>query len=86
MKALGTRAGFPDLAFLWHGKFYAFEVKTQKGRQSPAQKDWQGAITNAGGFYAVVRSVDDAKLQLNAWGVAPNGFGPAAKKIKLNAH
>lgn len=69
MKALGTRAGFPDLAFLWQGKFYALEVKTSTGNQREAQKDWQGYITTSGGFYAIVRSIDDTKAQLKSWGV-----------------
>lgn len=69
MKAFGTRAGFPDLAFLWQGKFYALEVKTSTGKQRQTQKDWEKYITDAGGFYAIVRSIDDTKAQLKAWGV-----------------
>lgn len=69
MKRLGTRAGFPDLAFLWRGKFYALEVKTSTGKQRDTQKDWSRYITEAGGFYAIVRSIDETETQLKEWGV-----------------
>lgn len=69
MKALGTRAGFPDLGFLYQSKFYALEVKTPKGTQRQTQKDWEKHITDAGGYYAIVRSVDETKAQLQAWGI-----------------
>lgn len=69
MKKLGTRAGFPDLGFLWRSNLYTLEVKTEDGEQSDKQEDWQGFIEGAGGFYAIVRSIDDTKAQLKAWGV-----------------
>lgn len=69
MKRLGTKAGFPDLAWLWNSKFYAFEVKRLDGTQEQNQKDWQKWIEGAGGLYAVVRSVDEAEAQLIAWGI-----------------
>ena len=69
MKKLGARAGFPDLAFLHKGKFYALEVKAVAGRQRQNQLSWETHITNAGGFYEVVRSIDDAKAALQKWGI-----------------
>jgi len=35
------------------------EVKTKKGRLSPNQKAFQESVEAAGGFYYVVRSIDD---------------------------
>lgn len=46
------------------GRFFALEVKTAAGRLSREQKIWQGAVTHAGGFSAVVRSVDEALAAL----------------------
>lgn len=69
MKKLGTRAGFPDLAFLHNGTFYALEVKSGVGQQRQNQLSWETHITNAGGFYEVVRSIDDARAALIKWGI-----------------
>jgi hypothetical protein len=69
MKKLGTRAGFPDLAFLWRGKFYALEVKTSTGQQRVSQRDWEKHITDAGGYYEIVRSVEETVIVLKKWSV-----------------
>ena len=37
------------------------EVKTSKGRQSPKQKQFEETINEVGGFYYLVRSVDDVQ-------------------------
>ena len=61
-KAMGTRAGFPDLILLYPNKFYPFlgiELKTDKGRQSDKQKDYQSLFEQVGAKYIVVRSLDD---------------------------
>ena len=49
------------------------EFKTEKGRQSAAQKCWQTALEKRGGVYRIVRSeeeaarlVDEVKRQLDA--------------------
>lgn len=61
-KAMGTKAGFPDL-FLCvpnaeaHGLFV--ELKTPAGRQTTAQVAWQEASRKQGYEYAVCRSIDD---------------------------
>jgi len=36
-----------------------FEVKTKKGRLSPNQKAFQESVEAAGGYYYVVRSIDE---------------------------
>lgn len=61
-KAMGVRAGFPDLIFLLPRKGYAFfaiELKTKDGRQSERQKAYEEAVCAAGGKYEIVRSLDD---------------------------
>ena len=60
-KAMGERAGFPDLILLLsrHGcTALAVELKTKTGRQSPGQKDWQQVAAANGIRYEVVRDFD----------------------------
>lgn len=35
------------------------EFKTDAGRQSPAQRDWQAAVEKRGGIYRIVRSAEE---------------------------
>ena len=69
MKDLGARAGFPDLAFLFESNLYTLEIKPDKGKQSKVQKDWEKYITDAGGYYEIVRSIDETKDVLIKWGI-----------------
>jgi Holliday junction resolvase len=55
----GMVSGAPDLIVLKGGRVWFFEVKTDRGRQSYAQKAIGEAIASEGFTYAVVRSVDD---------------------------
>ena len=48
------------------GRFFAFEVKTRKGKLSPEQEAWHRVVLAAGGLVAVVRSVDEALSALGA--------------------
>lgn len=59
-KEMGTRPGFPDLLLLhpngnYH--FLAIELKTDKGRQSHYQRQWQDMIEREGGMYVIIRSL-----------------------------
>jgi hypothetical protein len=47
------------------GLFFALEVKTARSRLSPQQKLWGELVTRMGGFYRVVRSVDEARAALD---------------------
>jgi hypothetical protein len=38
LKRTGVVAGIPDMLFLWKGKTYAFEFKSEKGCLSDSQK------------------------------------------------
>lgn len=55
------RPGVPDIICCAYGKFLGIEVKTEKGRQSQAQKQAEQDIDWAGGEYHIVRSVDDVR-------------------------
>ena len=60
LKAMGLRAGVADLVCILPGRVVFLEVKTDKGRQSPAQIDFEKVCTDLGHDYYVVRSVTDA--------------------------
>lgn len=53
--------GLPDIIVIKDGFFVGLEVKAQKGRQSPHQKEFEARCKDAGGEYHVVRSIDDVR-------------------------
>ena len=70
-KRMGTRPGWPDLEILpGNGRVYFMEVKAPKGRLSDHQADLMNWMIAVGYEVAVVRSVDDAKAAVRAWGLA----------------
>ena len=61
-KAMGVRAGFPDLAlYIASGGYHALfiELKSDTGRQTAIQKDMEQLLKAQGYKYVVVRSVDE---------------------------
>lgn len=52
--------GGADLIGLYQGKFLAVEIKTPIGRQTPEQKLFEQLVSNLGGTYLVLRSVEEA--------------------------
>lgn len=42
------------------GRWVCLEVKTASGRVRPEQQQWADIVRSRGGFYAVVRSVEEA--------------------------
>lgn len=52
--------GTPDLLGVkMPGQAFGIEVKTAKGQQREAQKNWQKAWEKRGGIYILARSVED---------------------------
>ena len=52
--------GFPDIAgVLPSGKFFAIELKTDKGRLSIEQVDWITKLNFSGAIAVVLRSKDE---------------------------
>lgn len=43
------------------GRWFCLEVKSARGKQSAAQVLWGNLVRKMGGFYAVVRSVEEAR-------------------------
>lgn len=56
-----TPKGLPDIVVIVGGLFYALEVKTPVGKQSPDQKEMERWIKSHSGKYFVVRSIDDVQ-------------------------
>lgn len=61
MKRMGTRPGIPDLCIVWRGRVIFIELKTPKGRTSPAQEAVMSALTMAGAVVNVCRSLEDVQ-------------------------
>ena len=51
--------GSPDIVAVIKGKFIGIECKTDKGKQSPGQKEFEKNLKQAGGEYWLVRNLDD---------------------------
>jgi len=70
MKGEGVTAGVSDVILLYpSGGFHSLcvEFKTEKGRQQPSQKEWQGLAEKAGNKYIVCRSFDDFRVQIRQY-------------------
>ena len=67
LKAMGLRAGVPDLFLIHGGRAYFIELKTPTGRISTAQMVAHDAIERAGATVAICRSVDAVADQLRRW-------------------
>jgi hypothetical protein len=57
---MGVHPGFADLVVLCDGRVLFLELKSLKGRLSPAQEEFRDAVLAQGFGWALVRSLDDA--------------------------
>ena len=81
---MGVHPGFADLMVLCEGRVLFLELKSLKGRLSPAQEDFRDGVLAQGFGWALVRSLDDALCALADHGFAsriilPQTALPAAK-------
>lgn len=63
----GTRKGWPDIEILYCGLFWTLEVKAGANKATDDQIACGRAIEEAGGRWAVVRSVDEAEAVIRSW-------------------
>ena len=69
-KAMGTRAGFPDLLLLYPAQGYlylAIEMKSPKGKQSEYQKEYQKLIEDTGAKYVICKSFEDFQREIKSY-------------------
>lgn len=67
-KAVGVYSGVSDsILLLPRGKYHAacIEFKTEIGRQSSAQAEWQCKVEKAGYYYTILRSEDEFKEKMD---------------------
>ena len=67
-RAMGVRAGFPDLIYPAPVGGYtgiAFELKTASGRVSPEQDDWCAWLKGQGYYVATPRTVAEVLVAVN---------------------
>jgi len=68
-KHLGMVPGFPDLvAFTFHGPLF-FEVKAAANTATAPQRAVHADLTRLNYRVAVVRSIEDVRAALAAWGI-----------------
>ncbi len=75
MKAMGVRAGVPDLVILWRRNVGFLEVKRpwkkgeRRGYLTESQKNWRDWLQANGHKWALVESLDDMLSALTEWGI-----------------
>lgn len=53
--------GIPDVIVIWNGQFVGLEIKTNVGKQSDGQKEFEKQCREVGGEYYVIRGIDEVK-------------------------
>lgn len=67
LKATGTLSGVSDLIVITpNGKLLFIEVKTEFGKQSEMQIEFENRVKNLGYEYNIVRSLEDFKFLLQS--------------------
>lgn len=61
----GGTNGAPDMIVCYKGLPLAVEGKTEHGRQSDAQKEFQAMWEDSGGIYTIARTWEELKLVLD---------------------
>ena len=76
---MGVHPGFADLIILCEGKVLFLELKSLKGRLSPAQEAFRDAVLAQGFGWALVRSLDDALSALADHGFTTRVASPTGR-------
>ena len=64
-RTLGIQKGRSDFTFNFRGISYKIEVKTETGKQSKDQKEWQQLMELHGFKYYIVRSLKEFQQLIN---------------------
>ena len=79
---MGVHPGFADLIALCDGRVLFLELKSLKGRLSPAQEAFRDAVLAQGFGWALVRSLDDALGALADHGFTTRVVNPDARPAR----
>jgi hypothetical protein len=72
LKAMGVQPGVADLHITLPGGLTGWiELKSETGRQSEEQRNFEIAERADGAAYNVCRSLDEVQATLKAWGIRP---------------
>jgi hypothetical protein len=77
LKRQGVKSGVADVLLLVPSKQYAFlclEFKTDKGKQSEHQEEFERQVNSVFGKYVVVRSVEEAVMEVTEY-LNKKGYG-----------
>ncbi len=67
LKSTGMLPGVTDLVIVHAGRAFFLEVKMPRGRLSPRQKEFRDLCRSRGACWALVRSVEEAREQIEHW-------------------
>ena len=76
---MGVHPGFADLVVLCAGRVLFLELKSLKGRLSPAQEAFRDAVKAQGFGWTLVRSLDDALGALGDHGITTRVAAPGRR-------
>jgi hypothetical protein len=65
-KGKGLIAGRSDMVFYYKGVATMIELKTENGKQSDAQIDWEAKIKAQGFDYYIIRSLEEFQRLFNS--------------------
>ena len=65
LKAMGLVAGVSDMTYLSKSGPIFLEFKTETGKQTTKQKEWQSTVEAAGYRYVIIRSFADFAKSLD---------------------
>lgn len=68
-KAMGLRAGAPDIIVIDKGHALFIELKAKDGRQSPAQRESSGLAARAAVLTLICRSIEEVESALTGFGI-----------------
>ena len=78
---MGVHPGFADLMVLCAGRVLFLELKSLKGRLSPAQQAFRDAVQAQGFDWTLVRSLDDALGALADLGFTTRVASPGGRPL-----
>ena len=67
LKGLGVKSGVPDVIIIHCGHVFCLELKSERGRLSPKQRETLAALEVAGAHTCVAAGLDAALSALEEW-------------------